>query len=128
MLIYVNQVGYLPNSGKVAAANFPCHFQLINAQTKQCVLDGTAKANGIDDCSGEEVCQIDFSDVTASGSYYILAENGVQSHIFQIGETVYEALKTAVIKALYFQRCGCELTEKHAGVYLLMCYKEVIEV
>lgn len=117
MKIYVNQVGYLPNAEKTAAANFPCHFRLIDAQTKRSVLDGTANAIGIDACSGEEVYQIDFSDIFIPGSYYILAENGVASHTFQIGENVYETLKTAVIKALYFQRCGCALTEKHAGVY-----------
>lgn len=117
MGIYVDQVGYLPKAGKIAVSTFPCNFQVINSQTQSSVFDGTAKAMGIDDCSGEQVCQIDFSAVVSPGSYYILAGNGEKSHTFRIEENVYEALKSAVTKAFYYQRCGCELSGKHAGVY-----------
>lgn len=117
MPIYVNQVGYLPQAGKVAVSSFPCNFQLINAQTQLSVLDGAATAAGSDACSGEQVWQIDFSEAVVPGSYYILADNGERSHTFRIEENVYEALKSAVVKALYYQRCGCELVMEHAGVY-----------
>ena len=117
MGIYVDQVGYLPKAKKVAVSTFPCNFQLINAQTQSSVLDGTTKAMGIDDCSGEQVYQIDFSAAVSPGTYYILAGNGEKSLTFRIEENVYDALKSAVMKAFYYQRCGCELSAKYAGVY-----------
>ncbi len=117
MSIYVNQVGYLPNAAKTAVSTSPCNFQLINAQTQHSIMDGTAKPMGFDECSGEQVWQIDFTDAAAPGSYYILAGNGERSHTFQIAENLYDGVKAAVIKALYYQRCGCELTAEHAGVY-----------
>ena len=97
MGIYVNQVGYLPKAKKVAVSTFPCNFQLINSQTQCSVLDGTTTPMGIDDCSGEQVYQIDFSAVMSPGSYYLLAGNGERSHTFQIEENAYEALKSSVI-------------------------------
>ncbi len=117
MGIYVNQTGYLPDSDKIAVSTFPCNFQVICAGDQRCVLDGAASEAIYDPSAGEKVYHIDFSKVTASGSYYILAGNGEKSHTFQIGNQVYTDLKKALLKALYYQRCGCELTGEHAGVY-----------
>jgi len=117
MGIYVNQVGYLPDNEKIAFSTFPCNFQVICAKDQRCVLDGAASEAKKAPSAGEQVYHIDFSKVTAPGSYYILAGNGERSHTFQISETVYADLKKALIKALYYQRCGCALTEEYAGAY-----------
>lgn len=117
MGIYVNQVGYLPTSEKIAVSTFPCNYQLICAEDQHCALDGTTSEAIEDSSAGEKVYHIDFSAVTAPGSYYILAGNGERSRTFQICSNVYTDIKKALIKALYYQRCGCALTEEHAGIY-----------
>lgn len=117
MGIYVNQVGYLPNAKKMASATFPCNFQLICAETQHSIFDGTASTAIEDLSSGGQVYQIDFSDVTTPGRYYILAGNGEKSHTFQICDDVYQELKHDLAKAFYYQRCGCPLISEHAGVY-----------
>ncbi len=117
MGIYVNQVGYLPTSEKIAVSTFPCNYQLICAEDQHCALDGTTSEAIEDSSAGEKVYHIDFSAVTAPGSYYILAGNRERSRTFQICNNVYTDIKKALIKALYYQRCGCALTEEHAGIY-----------
>lgn len=117
MGIYVNQVGYMPNAAKVAISTFPCNFQLIRAADQQCIMDGTTTEAGFDHCSGETVYQIDFSSVTEPGTYYLLAGNLEKSHTFVIDRHVYRSLKNTLLKAFYYQRCGCALEEAHAGPY-----------
>lgn len=117
MGIYVNQVGYLPNARKIASTTFPCNFQLICAETQHSIFDGTTSSAVEDSSAGEKIYQIDFSDITTPGCYYILAGNGEKSHTFQISDDVYQKLKHDLAKAFYYQRCGCALTSEHAGIY-----------
>ncbi len=117
MGIYVNQVGYLPKAKKIAVSTFPCNFQLINVESQKNVFDGTTTEHGLDNCSGENTYQIDFSDITTVGSYYILSGNGEKSHTFKIENDAYADLKQDLMKAFYYQRCGCALTKQYAGVY-----------
>lgn len=117
MGIYVNQVGYLIHGKKVAVSTFPCNFQIIDAATQHCVYDGISGSPVMDESAGEEVCQIDFSAVTTPGNYYILAGNQEKSCQFSIAANTYQQLKKDLMKCLYYQRCGCELKEEHAGLY-----------
>lgn len=117
MGIFVNQVGYLPHSPKVAVSTFPCNYQVIRVSDQSCLLDGITGDAKFDDCSGEQVYEIDFTELNVPGTYYILAGNGEKSCSFSIDTAVYQNLKTDLIKAFYFQRCGCELKSEHAGVY-----------
>lgn len=117
MGIYVNQVGYLPNAEKAAVSTFPCNFQLICADTQHSIFDGTTSPAKEDACAGENVYSIDFSCIHTPGRYYILAGNGEKSHTFQIDDHVYDELKMNLMKAFYYQRCGCSLKSEHAGIY-----------
>ncbi len=117
MGIYVNQLGYLPNTRKIAAATFPCNFKIVDTVKKQIVFEGTALDKGMDESSGDHMYELDFSALNTPGSYRIEAENGACSHPFRIAADVYSSLKSALIKALYYQRCGCDLPEEYAGVY-----------
>ena len=101
MGIYVNQVGYLPKAKKVAVSTFPCNFQLINSQTQCSVLDGTTTPMGIDDCSGEQVYQIDFSAVMSPGSYYLLAGNPLEASSKTRALAVKKAAQNAAKKHLF---------------------------
>ncbi len=117
MGIYVNQIGYLTNSEKVAVSTSACNFQVIRTSDQKCVFDGVASNTGMDASSNDNIWQIDFSALKESGTYYILSGKGEKSPVFSIGQNIYDSLKNDVMKALYFQRCGCALTKEHAGPY-----------
>lgn len=117
MGIYVNQIGYLTNSEKVAVSTSACNFQVIRTSDQKCVFDGAAANTGMDASSNDNIWQIDFSALKESGTYYILSGKGEKSPVFSIGRNIYDSLKYDVMKALYFQRCGCALTKEHAGPY-----------
>ena len=106
MGIYVNQIGYPISGKKVAISTAPCNFQIINASTQSSVFDGVTGTGIMDKSAGEEVYQIDFSEVTTPGSYYILAGNKEKSCTFSIQANTYKSLKTDLLKCLYYQRCG----------------------
>lgn len=117
MGIFIDQTGYLPVSRKVATTTFPCNFQLIDCTTQHAVYDGVSTDSRMDESAGEHVYQLDFSEVTFPGSYYVLAGNGERSRTFAIGPNVYKQLQLDLMKCLYFQRCGCALTSEYAGEY-----------
>lgn len=117
MGIYVNQVGYPIKGAKIAVATAPCNFQIIRSIDQISVYDGIAAETGFDASSGDSTWHIDFSDLEIPGSYYILGANQEKSPVFTIGSHVYSSLKEDLLKAFYFQRCGCALTKEHAGIY-----------
>ena len=123
MAIYCNQTGYLPAGRKTAVMTAGEHFQVIREDgvTQQTVLEGTARDMGIDQASGDHVRVADFGELEQDGTYYVQNEEGERSHRFRIGQDIYRALQRDMTKALYYQRCGCELEEKHAGEYTHPC-------
>lgn len=122
MGIYCNQVGYYPAARKTAVLTEGTQFKVVKQGDEPVVvMNGKATAFGTDKASGDTVCIADFSQIQESGTYYIENENGIKSHSFVIGDAVYEKLQTDLLKAFYFQRCGCALEEKYAGVYKHDC-------
>lgn len=122
MAIYCNQTGYLPGSRKTAVMTAGERFQVIKeGASEQTVLEGTARDMGVDKASGDHVHIADFSKITQDGVYYVQNEAGEKSHRFRIGQDIYRALQRDMTKALYYQRCGCALEEKHAGEYKHSC-------
>ncbi len=126
MNIYVNQMGYLPNSIKNAVLAVPrelCSDIPDSAKRVQickedgtCVLEKEASFFGSDEASGDFVWQLDFSEVTEPGSY-VLRQEDTDSYPFLIEDSLYGKLNVLLSKMLYFQRCGTELTEAHAGQF-----------
>lgn len=123
MAIYINQVGYQTHAKKIAAMTTAGGFQVMKRQDDHdySVCDGQAKKLGLDEASKDIVYAADFSDVTEDGKYYLKAEDGSISCTFSIGEQVYKNIHRDMLKALYYQRCGCELEEQYAGVYKHGC-------
>lgn len=117
MGIYIDQVGYLTNSKKTAISTCACRFQVIRTSDRKCVFDGVAVKKGLDPSSKDEVWQIDFSGLKEEGHFYITDGKGEKSPVFSISSHVYSSLKRDLLKAFYFQRCGCALTKEYAGVY-----------
>lgn len=126
MNIYVNQMGYLPNSKKTAVLAFPqakdapapefCGTVQLLKEDGTLVLEKEASPFGWDEASGDYVFRMDFSEVTESGTYFVKCDNKT-SYPFSVGTDLYGDLNVLLAKALYYQRCGMELTEAHAGKY-----------
>lgn len=123
MAIYCDQVGYLASARKRAAMTSGKEFCVIrmDAEKEETVYRGKGMDRGLDPASGDRVTTADFSEVTQPGRYCLENELGERSHTFVIGKHVYGELRKDLIKALYFQRCGCALDKKYAGVYEHPC-------
>ena len=123
MAIYCDQTGYLPQSVKKAVMTAGKTYDVIRVQgaSEQTVLSGSTQDAGTDKASGDHLYLADFSEICQEGVYYIQNEEGEKSHRFRIGQDVYRALQADLIKALYYQRCGCALEKEHAGEYSHPC-------
>ncbi len=117
MSIYVNQLGYLPSSRKIAISTRPCNFQIIRVSDQVSVFEGSVHEKTVDSVSGDNTYRIDFTELTEPGQYYVLAGNNGKSPTFTIGQNVYDKLQTDLLKCFYYQRCGTELKGEHAGRY-----------
>jgi endoglucanase len=128
-MIHINQIGYRPNDKKIAIVNsqelgLQEDFEVVRSDTKAVVFTGkmTGKrtANGIpepvtDFFAREKILYADFSAVTEPGEYIVSVPKYGESYPFVIGEHVYKEVKNALLKALYYQRCGIALDAEHAG-------------
>ncbi len=115
--IAVNQIGYLPGAYKSATIKGAALNQtakLVNEDTGETVLEESIGEGSDDADTGEKEAVFDFSFVTAEGTYHVEAGD-VTSFSFKIGRDVYDEALNAAVKMLYYQRCGCELTEEYAG-------------
>lgn len=117
MGIFINEIGYLPNEKKIAVALYDGKYTLYDSASDKAVKSYEAVYFGKDEVSDDECYKIDFSDVTTQGAYYLANDKNEKSAVFNISASAYSEVIKAMIKCLYFQRCGCGLDEKYAGVY-----------
>jgi len=130
-MIHVNQIGYRPDAQKLAVINSQGGkfrtFEVINEETGEVVLTGEtygktvmpgrAPEPKLDLATMDKVLYADFSEVKEPGTYYISIPDYGRSFSFRIAENVYNEVKDALLKAMYYQRCGMALEEKYAGVW-----------
>lgn len=116
MPVYLNEVGYITDKTK--------HASVINSKSVSLydINDNLIKTYPVNDykyeeLSAEETAILDFSDITTDGTYYFKDDNNIKSAVFSISNNPYDKLAAAALKMFYFQRCGCVLEEKYAGVY-----------
>ncbi|MGE4490301.1 MAG: glycoside hydrolase family 9 protein, partial [Kiritimatiellales bacterium] len=134
--IKVNQVGWLPESTKIAyignylgdRGEMFLDTNLVHAAYIQSVETGinvyTAQmsrvcaedvfANGSTEAmvpfSGEEVWRIDFSALKAPGTYRVYVPYIGCSYIFEIGPNIYNGVYYHCMRSLWFQRSGISMT------------------
>lgn len=114
--IFVNQVGYLPDDEKYAVMTFPAsYFSVVNANGNVC-FSGIPVPAGFDEASGETVYRADLSRLNIPGVYRVICGSDFSPE-FKIGSDVYNDCFDKCMKAFYFQRCGCALGEKYAGMW-----------
>jgi len=114
-MIHLNQTGFDINMPKKAIITGKGECCYIMSSDNEAVFVPALTEPFFDAASGDTVRVVDFSEITKSGTYFLLAD-GLKKK-FYITERPYRALKNALVKGMYYQRCGCALEEKHAGLY-----------
>ncbi len=108
--IRINQLGYLPQSIKVAVflsddeGGNP-QFVLKESKTGKVVFEGTGTETNAPRWGMNSATRLDFSSVSASGSYYV-ESNGVKSPVFRINHDVYDGTADFILRYMRQQRCG----------------------
>ncbi len=118
-LIKVNQIGFLPESAKLALIpdGAATQFKVIQAGSDTEVFSGELTAAARWEPANESVKLADFSSVKAPGDYKIRVEGLPDSYTFTIANDVYQPLLAASIKAFYFNRASTALLAEHAGKF-----------
>lgn len=116
--IKVNQLGYLPNAGKVAIVPEMAvkSFVVINAENGEVAYESTIEPAKLWPFSNERVHQLNFSELTTNGRYQ-LKVGELTSIPFEINNTVLNELHEAVIRGFYLNRASIELTPELAGKF-----------
>ena len=122
-MIHINQVGYNPKGQKIAVvANVttPDNLFVVKDQDTNICLQGQLSEAKFDPESGDTVAYADFSALEQEGTFY-LAVGDTLSPSFSIKQGALAEVGDAVLKMLYYLRCGCELHSAHAGPYAHAC-------
>lgn len=106
--VRVNQVGYLPQGPKratlVTEKTEPIGWELQDAAGTP-VASGATTPAGVDPTAGVNVHTIDFSAVTARGTYTLVAD-GETSYTFTIDADIYQQLRHDALNYFYPVRSG----------------------
>ena len=148
-LFKVNQVGYLPWAPKYAylggwlgpdigpwVPRAPlAAWQLVDAATGQVVkdsptppllrvMDGTTD-NGVP-FTGEETCEMDFSEVVREGDYFVRVPGVGRSRTFRIWRGAAEEAFRVHMGGLYQKRCGIAKEEPYTHWTAGACHADVV--
>jgi len=108
--IYLNQVGFLPDSPKVATVSVRASSFLIRSLKDNSVaFRSTLGAQRLDNASGDTVRLADFSGMKAPGEYRIELDTGVNGDSFPIRKDAYDDALLLTMRSFYGQRCGCDV-------------------
>jgi endoglucanase len=116
--VKVNQLGYLPRSTKIGIvasnASEPLDWRVTDAGGSV-IASGKTQVGGIDEESGDDVHQADFSSVTQPGKGYHLVVDGASSYSFAIDARVYHPLEQSALNFFYQNRSGTPIEIPWAG-------------
>lgn len=106
--LWVNQVGYVPESGKVMVTKGIRNgkFEVINTVTNQVAFTGNFKPSPGD---FGDYSTGDFSALTKEGKYYVKADT-LRSWPFLISKSVYRHPMDLIVGYFSAQRCGPSTT------------------
>ncbi len=108
--IRINQLGYLPNSIKVAVFisnedQAILDFEVKDAVNNTIVFTNKGVPANAQRWGMKHAARLNFSKVTKDGEYYI-ESNGVKSPHFKINTNVYDGSADFLLKYMRQQRCG----------------------
>jgi endoglucanase len=123
--IVVNQVGYLPNSPKVALlvnsnTTLP-QIELVDSNTKQTVQVIIPGQSMRDRDSNDRLQTIDFSQIKQTGNYF-LRVGSIESYPFTIASNVYQEPIIKLLRSYYLQRCGIAIDDPVTGIRHAPCH------
>ncbi|MBO4497999.1 MAG: glycoside hydrolase family 9 protein [Lachnospiraceae bacterium] len=111
--IRVNQLGYGTHLPKYAAVLEEKPLELYD-NNGNLVAEYEVPELSFDEASGDNVYVIDLGDIP-SGTYTL--KNSDSSTTVNVSDKPFPTLVNSLIKGLYYQRCGCALEAKHAGIF-----------
>ena len=108
--IRINQLGYLPQSVKVAVfiSTEPVklsNFQIVDTLTGKVVFKGQANDFKSENWGMKSSYRLNFSKLERPGDYYIRINN-VRSSVFRIAPDVFEGTADFILRYMRQQRCG----------------------
>lgn len=108
--IRINQLGYLPQSIKVAVFIADESCQQINFQLRTALGDDVVYTGAIERCNGvswgmTSAARLNFSTFELPGSYYIQLGD-FKSQVFRIDTDVYAGIANYLLNYMRQQRCG----------------------
>ena len=109
----INQTGYAEGLPVYAAVLAKAPVTLKDAAGKIIPIEENAMPRP-DEASGDEVALANLGELKA-GTYTLESAEGQRT--LSVSEKPWKAVTNALIKGLYYQRCGCELKPEHAGIY-----------
>jgi endoglucanase len=118
--IRVNQIGYFPDSPKIAIIPGETEegiFKVLDVKTQKVVFEGNLSASVTSKVSDKTARKADFSEFTKPGEYCVHVPGMGCSAPFVIGDGIFDDLGKASLKAFYFQRASTELPEDFAGMW-----------
>lgn len=117
--IRLNQVGYLPNSVKLAAVidSEADSFKVMTSDLVSTVFSGGFLPSVYYASSGENVRIADFTLLQTPGEYIIIVDDLGNSIPFTVNDQAFIPLSKASIKAFYFNRASMEITGDYGGIY-----------
>ncbi len=116
--IRLNQVGYYPNSTKLAIVTGKVRspfFCIVTSDGRDTVYEGSLSLEKKSAFSSTITRIADFTDFQQTGSFVLRINGLTQSYPFEINNEVYHELGKAVLKGFYFQRSSIPLDGKYAG-------------
>ena len=123
-MVYVNQVGYLPDMPKlVVAAQEAKEFMVIDEKTSEVVFTGSFQKIE-DSTSISDVWQGEFTNLKTPGKYHINVPGVGQSYSFTINPQVYNNVFKMGMYFYYLQRCGVEINDPLSGIKHPACHLE----
>ena len=122
--VKVDNFGYRPDDAKVAVLSAdPGPTVQVRTAPGDVVFTvptdgGSILRKGRDAASGDQVWWVEFSSLTARGTYHLFsAALGARSYDFVIAPDAYDDVMRTALKTFYLQRCGVGKPALHAGVW-----------
>ena len=108
--IRINQLGYLPNSVKVAVFISQeevknAEFQVKDKKTGRVLFAGEGVAANAERWGMKSTFRLNFSDLETQGEYFVECK-GAKSSSFRIDAKVYEGTADFILNYMRQQRCG----------------------
>jgi len=108
--IYLNQIGFWPESPKLATITANANSFLVRSLRDNSVaFRSRLSAQRQDAASGDTVRFADLSSVKTPGEYLLELDTGVRGDSFAIRKDTYDKVLFLTMRSFYGQRCGCSV-------------------